>query len=146
LVLGVAVFAAVGFGGTTWVLGRVLGPAHTGAGVTARAPQASPSSTPTPVADSEPAAVVQAFCQAINDHELRHAWADLGGRNMVPSWATFSTGYADTAKMSCVIGSVDGERVTFRIVAVHKDRTSAQFDAVYRVEGGVITAGTLKPI
>ncbi|WP_152648613.1 hypothetical protein [Streptacidiphilus anmyonensis] len=144
LVLGVAGFAALGFGGTTWLLGQVFGSSHTAAGATAPAPQASPSGSPTPVADSAPAAVVQAFCQAVSAHELRHAWADLGGRNMVPSWTTFSTGYADTTNMSCAIGSVDGEQVSFRIVAVHSDDTATRFDAVYRVEGGVITAGTMK--
>jgi len=147
LALGVAVFVAVGFGGTSWVLGKVFGSSRNSAGATATPPpQVSSSSSPVSVAPAAPSAVVQAFCRAIREHDLHHAWADLGGRNMVPSWATFSTGYADTSNMSCVIASVQGERVSFRIVAVHNDHTTAQFDAVYRVEDGVIMAGTMTPV
>ncbi|WP_152627435.1 hypothetical protein [Streptacidiphilus melanogenes] len=139
-------FVAVGFEGTSWVLGKVFGSSRSSTGGTsAPAPRGSSSSSPSAVASDAPSAVVQAFCQAINTHDLRHAWADLGGRNMVPSWEKFDAGFADTSAMSCLIGSVQGERVTFRIVATHYDRTTARFDAVYRVEDGVITSGTMKP-
>ncbi|WP_052442327.1 hypothetical protein [Streptacidiphilus neutrinimicus] len=147
LALGVVGFVAVGFGGTSWVLGKVFGSSRNSAGTTtAPAPRVPASSSPVSVASSAPSAVVQAFCRAINTHDLRHAWADLGGRNMVPSWEKFDAGFADTSTLSCVIGSVRGERVAFRIVASHYDQTTARFDAVYTVENGVITAGTMQAV
>ncbi|MFF0204368.1 hypothetical protein [Streptomyces sp. NPDC005017] len=100
----------------------------------------TPDPTPTPSASRGPGDVVTAYFDAINARDYETAW-ELGGRNLESSYGSFVSGYADTARDTITIESVNGPEVRLTIDALRTDGTTRSYDATYTVSGGVITSG-----
>jgi serine/threonine protein kinase len=101
------------------------------------------TATAPPVAG--PAATVQAYIAAINDHDYARAWA-LGGKNTGSSFSAFSNGFNGTAKDNLTVVSVSGGVVTVKLAAVQTDGTVKNFQGTYTVTNGVITQSHIQPV
>lgn len=161
--LGLALVAAAGFVGYTFLAGSPHagsappaatghGAAHAGRGRTPSAPgpgtlivrpdhpgAAAASLRPTAAARAlvGPAATVRAYIAAINEHNYAQAWR-LGGRNTGGSYSGFASGFSGTAKDTLTIVSVWGEVVTARLSAQQTDGTVSTYQGTYTVHHGVI--------
>jgi hypothetical protein len=104
------------------------------------APPASsaPASSTGPVAVQTPSQVVQAYYQAINEHQYRTAW-DLGGQNTHTTYDSYVAGFNGTASDVVEILSVNGNVVTAQLTANQTDGTAKVFAGTYTVTGGQIT-------
>ncbi|MEZ0064772.1 hypothetical protein ABIA32_000760 [Streptacidiphilus sp. MAP12-20] len=100
------------------------------------------SATPTPSA-ATPDGVVTAYYSAINRHDYQAAW-NLGGDNLGQSYATFSSGFANTVKDTLTITGNTGDTVDVAIDAQHSDGTVLHFLGSYTVQNGVITQAQLR--
>ncbi len=104
----------------------------------------SPSVSPTQASSGPlgPAATVQAYFAAINNHDYTRAW-NLGGRNTASSFAKFESGFAGTARDNVTIISVSGDVVNVKLVATQTDGTVKDFAGTYTVDSGVITRSNI---
>jgi serine/threonine-protein kinase len=101
------------------------------------------SGTPTAAAPLGPAATVQAYIAAINDHNYPRAWA-LGGKNTGQSYDTFAGGFNRTASDQLTIVSVSGDVVTVRLAATQTDGAVDDYQGTYTVVSGVITQSDIQ--
>jgi transcriptional regulator with XRE-family HTH domain len=159
-VLGLALVAALGFVGYTFLAGPPHAASHPPAAAS-RPPaaanhavtNASRSSTavteprrdapaPHPAAPARarrhPTATVRAYIAAINGHHYARAWR-IGGRNTGGSYPSFVSGFTGTAKDTLTILSVSGHVVTARLTARQTDGTVNTYQGTYTVHHGVIT-------
>jgi hypothetical protein len=102
------------------------------------------TSSADPTALDEPAAVVQAYFDAINTHDYQRAWT-LGGKNIGQSYTTFATGFATTDHDLLTIQSTQGDTVTADLTAVQTDGTKRTFHGTYTVANGTITHFSVRP-
>jgi hypothetical protein len=103
---------------------------------TSEPPSSTSSAESTP--PNDPAAVVQAYFDAINARDYQRAW-DLGGKNVGQSYAAFTKGFATTDHDVLTVQSVQDNTVTADLVAVQVDGTKRSFHGVYTVTDGTIT-------
>ena len=114
---------------------------------TSHAPSPSPTATstpvtsPTPVAD--PAAVVEDYVGAINDHDYQAAW-QLGGYHFASSYSAFTAGFATTVRDELDITGVNGDDVSVQITAVQTNGTNVVFEGTYVISGGVIASASMR--
>jgi eukaryotic-like serine/threonine-protein kinase len=113
-------------------------------GSAATAPPHGRSSQPVTSSASGPAATVEAYVAAINDHDYIRAW-DLGGRNTGLSYASFVQGFDGTASDDLTVVSVSGDVVTIRLAATQTDGTVTHYLGTYTVSHGVITRSHIRP-
>ncbi|MER8182609.1 DUF4352 domain-containing protein [Kitasatospora sp. NPDC094015] len=106
------------------------------------APTATATTTAT-VTAADPAQVVRDYYAAINAHDYARAWA-LGGRNLSPSLAAFSAGFADTAADTLTVTGVHGNTVEVTLDAVQRDGSHRHFAGSYTVVDGVITGASIR--
>ena len=115
------------------------GPASSGPGSSA---PSSPSATP-----SSPAAVVQAYYAAINNHDCSTAWS-LGGDNLSAAqgetYQQFCQGFSTTSHDTLTVDSVAGNTATVTIVAGHTDGSSQTYRGSYVVGNGVIQSARVQ--
>jgi eukaryotic-like serine/threonine-protein kinase len=121
-------------------------PATTSSSASSAAP--SPSGTGSAgSAGSGPAAVVQAYYAAINDHNCGTAWS-LGGDNISAAngqtYQQFCQGFSATSRDVLTIDSVAGDTVTVTILAEHTDGSSQTFQGSYVVSNGVIDSASIQ--
>jgi serine/threonine-protein kinase len=101
------------------------------------------SGTPTAAAPLSPAATVQAYIAAINDHNYPRAWA-LGGKNTGQSYDAFASGFNGTASDQLTIVSVAGDVVTVRLAATQTNGAVDNYQGTYTVTNGVITQSDIQ--
>jgi hypothetical protein len=106
------------------------------------AKSASPG-TPTAAGPLGPAATVQAYITAINQHNYRRAW-NLGGKNTGPSYHAFARGFNGTSSDQLTIVSVSGHVVTARLAATQTDGAVDHYQGTYTVVSGVITQSDIQ--
>lgn len=159
-VLGLALIAALGFVGYTFLAGpphaanRPAAAAGPPAAANHAATNAEPASTPVtrprraapsshPAGPARtrvrPTATVRAYVAAINAHHYARAWR-LGGRNTGDSYSGFVSGFTGTAKDTLSILSVSGHVVTARLTARQTDSAVNTYQGTYTVHHGVITS------
>ncbi|WP_432157057.1 hypothetical protein [Streptomyces sp. bgisy153] len=91
-----------------------------------------------------PAATVSRYFEAINARDYRTAW-DLGGKNLDSSYASFVSGFSDTARDEVTLGLTVAGRVPVDLVAVQTDGTRKSYSGYYTVADGVITEASMSP-
>jgi len=152
--LGLALLAALGFVGYTFLAGSphaassppaaanhaVTRPGRSwtppGPGPSRAAPSPHPTAPArTPV---RPTAIVRAYVAAINGHHYARAWR-LGGQNTGGSYPSFVSGFTGTAQDTLTIVSVSGDVVTARLSARQTDGSVNTYRGTYTVHHGVIT-------
>ena len=101
------------------------------------------SGTPTTAAPPGPAATVQAYIAAINQHNYPRAW-DLGGKNTGQSYNAFASGFNGTASDQLTIVSVSGDVVTVQLAAMQTDGSVDDYQGTYTVVDGVITQSDIQ--
>ena len=160
VVLGLALIAALGFLGYTFLGGAPHAARHPPAAASSpqvaanhevtnaewsRSPVTeprrvafSPQSTAPARARMRPTATVRAYITAINHHRYARAWR-LGGRYTGGSYAGFVSGFTGTAKDTLTVLSVSGHVVTARLTARQTDGTVNTYQGTYAVHHGVIT-------
>lgn len=108
-----------------------------------RSPGGSPTTGPgEPTGSSGPAApddVVRRYFAAISAQRYAEAW-ELGGKNLDPSYRSFTAGLETTEHDDVAIVGVDGETVTIELVAYQTDGSTKEFAGTYTVRDGVIVA------
>jgi hypothetical protein len=108
------------------------------------APSVSQSAVP-PSSVQGPAAVVQAFYDAVNAHDYRRAW-ELGGKNLSDSYQEFADGYAHTDHTTVKVRQVSGGTVTVDLIAdEYNGRRQSSFTGTYTVRDGEIVDGDMEP-
>ena len=159
-VLGLALIAALGLLGYTFLAGPPHATSHPPAAASSppaaanhAVTNAGPGSTllteprggapaPHPTAPARrrmrPTATVRAYIAAINGHHYARAWR-LGGRITGGSYPGFVSGFTGTAKDTLTILSVSGHVVTARLIARQTDGTVNTYQGTYTVHHGVIT-------
>ena len=152
-VLGVALIAALGVVGYTFLAGTPHaasrppaaadhGVTHAGPGLTPPGPKPGRVVSPlhptvaarTPM---RPPVAVRAYVAAINGHRYARAWR-LGGRNTGGSYPGFVGGFTGTAHDTLTIVSVVGDVVTARLSAQQTDGSVDTYQGTYTVHHGVI--------
>jgi hypothetical protein len=129
---------------TTGVPRPFLGGVQSGPATTSTAASSSsvtPTSTTPP---TDPAGVVQAFYDAVNNHDYQTAW-QLGGQNLGHSYADFSNGFTGTIHDDVTITGVNGNIVSVLLVAQQTDGKLHNYAGSYTVQDGQILHGTMKP-
>ncbi|BCJ38389.1 hypothetical protein Athai_58920 [Actinocatenispora thailandica] len=105
----------------------------------------SPSVVPVPVpstvpaAPEDPAAVVYAYFDAINNTDYWSAW-QLGGKNLDSSYDHFAAGFDTTAMDVVTVQGVSGDVVSVSLSAYQTDGSVKEYAGTYTVRGGVIVA------
>ena len=94
--------------------------------------------SPPPPPAGDPAATVQAYYTAINEHRYSRAW-HLGGMNTGSTYSSFVSGFAGTAHDTVTIQSVSGNTVNAQLTAQQTDGTVKTYQGTYVVTNGVIT-------
>jgi len=119
-------------------------PATSGPASPGPASSASPSASATP---SGPAAVVQAYYAAINNHDCGTAW-NLGGDNLSAArgqtYQQFCQGFNSTSHDIVTVDSVAGDTVAVTIVAQQTDGSSQTYRGSYVVGNGVIQSASVQ--
>jgi serine/threonine protein kinase len=105
------------------------------------APASSAATSSGPVAALTPGQVVQAYYQAINEHQYRTAW-NLGGQNRLPrtTYANYVAGFNGTASDVVEILSVSGNVVTAQLTANQTAGPAKVYAGTYDVTDGQITS------
>jgi serine/threonine protein kinase len=120
------------------------GPASSGPASSGPASSGPPSPSVTP---SGPAAVVQAYYAAINNHDCGTAW-NLGGNNLSAargqSYQQFCQGFSSTSHDIVTVDSVAGDTVAVTIVAQQTDGSSQTYQGSYIVGNGVIQSASVQ--
>jgi hypothetical protein len=101
------------------------------------------SGAPATVAPLGPAATVQAYIAAINQHNYPRAW-DLGGKNTGQSYNSFASGFNGTASDQLTIVSVSGDVVTVQLAATQTNGSVDDYQGTYTVVDGVITQSDIQ--
>ena len=101
------------------------------------------SGAPATVAPLGPAATVQAYIAAINQHNYPRAW-DLGGKNTGQSYNSFASGFNGTASDQLTIISVSGDVVTVQLAATQTNGSVDDYQGTYTVVDGVITQSDIQ--
>ena len=101
-------------------------------------PPSSAAGSTGPIAAQTPSQVVQAYYQAINEHQYRTAW-DLGGKNTHTTYDSYVAGFNGTASDVVEILSVSGNVVTAQLTANQADGSAKVYAGTYTVAGGQIT-------
>jgi hypothetical protein len=121
------------------------GGVQSGPATTSSDPTSSSSETPTSTTPaSDPASVVQAFYDAINNRDYQTAW-QLGGQNLGHSFADFSNGFAGTIHDDVTVTGVNGNIVSVSLVAQQTDGKLHNYAGSYTVQNGQILHGSMKP-
>ena len=119
-------------------------PATSGPASSGPASSAAPSPSATP---SGPAAVVQAYYAAINNHDCGTAW-NLGGDNLSAArgqtYQQFCQGFNSTSHDIITVDSVAGDTVAVTIVAQQTDGSSQTYQGSYVVGNGVIQSASVQ--
>jgi len=138
VIIGVVVAHVVSKGSTAAPPGNL---SSSSAPPVSSAPASSPPVSTGAAAADTPSQLVQAYYQAINEHQYRTAW-DLGGQNTLPrtTYASYVAGFNGTASDVVEILSVSGNVVTAQVTANQTDGTAKVFAGTYTVTGGQITA------
>jgi hypothetical protein len=116
--------------------------------------QSTPSATPSASATgsaapagSGPAAVVQAYYAAINNHDCGKAWS-LGGDNISAAsgqtYQQFCQGFSTTSQDVLTVEGVSGDTVTVSVLAEQADGSSQTFGGSYVVSDGVIDSASVQ--
>jgi hypothetical protein len=162
-VLGAVVFgvllAVVGVVAVNRLSAKTPVPPARPAGLAAGSPTAASrpawSATPSPssatpslsATGSGPAAVVQAYYAAINNHDCGTAWS-LGGDNISAAqgetYQQFCQGFSTTSHDVLTVDSVAGNTVTVTLVAEHTDGSSQTYRGSYVVGNGVIDSASVQ--
>jgi hypothetical protein len=118
---------------------------HGGASPRRTATAANParSAGTAPAGPLGPAATVQAYVAAINDHDYAKAW-DLGGKNTGSSYNSFVSGFSNTAQDNLTVVSVTGNVVTVKLAAAQTNGGVNDFHGTYTVTDGVITQSRIQ--
>jgi eukaryotic-like serine/threonine-protein kinase len=152
-----AVLAVAGFVAASRLSANTPAPSASTAPPVAASPTVShpaPSATPSPSgtgsarpAGSRPAAVVQAYYAAINNHDCGTAWS-LGGDKISAAhgqtYQQFCQGFSTTSRDVLTVDSVAGNTVTVTILAKHTDGSSQTFQGSYVVRNGVIDSASIQ--
>jgi hypothetical protein len=101
--------------------------------------------TTTDPADDSPAAVVQAYYNAVDARDYQTAW-QLGGDNFDMSYSVFVNGYATTASDDLIVTDTNGDTVDIDLTAQWTDGSTHQFEGSYIVTNGQIVSGKLHKI
>ena len=101
------------------------------------------SGAPATVAPLGPAATVQAYIAAINQHNYPRAW-DFGGKNTGQSYNSFASGFNGTASDQLTIISVSGDVVTVQLAATQTNGSVDDYQGTYTVVDGVITQSDIQ--
>ncbi|HEX4705430.1 MAG TPA: ATP-binding protein [Pseudonocardiaceae bacterium] len=122
--------------------------AHPGPAITSTPAQQSttetttqPATTTTPA--SGPAAVLQAYITAINNHDYQTAWT-IGGSSTQQDYTTFAQGFANTDHDMLTIDSVQGDTVVADLTAVQTDGTQHTYHGTYTIANNTITHATVQ--
>ena len=130
--------------GSSTVASHPVSPTSSGPASSGPASSAAPSPSATP---SGPAAVVQAYYAAINNHDCGAAW-NLGGDNLSAAqgqtYQQFCQGFSTTSRDILTVDSVAGNTVTVTIVAQHTDGSSQTYRGSYLVGNGVIQSASVQ--
>ncbi len=105
------------------------------------------AATPT-IQSQDPATVVMAFYDAVQNGDFETAWT-LGGKNFGRPFETFAAGYENTVAQDIVIESVDGNLVTVTLTAKERTKTgsvTSTYKGTYEVRAGEIVSGKLRKI
>jgi serine/threonine protein kinase len=138
--------------GSSTVTSHVASPATSGPASSATSSPASSgpasSAAPSPPATpSGPAAVVQAYYAAINNHDCGTAW-NLGGDNLSAArgqtYQQFCQGFNSTSHDIVAVDSVAGDTVAVTIVAQQTDGSSQTYRGSYVVGNGVIQSASVQ--
>jgi hypothetical protein len=97
----------------------------------------------TPQTAADPAALVTAYFDAINNRDYQLAW-ELGGRSFDSDEAHFAAGFATTAYDTPTITGVSGETVSVVLDAAQTDGTHQYYAGTYTVHEGVIVAADIR--
>jgi serine/threonine protein kinase len=100
---------------------------------------------PSPSAPSDPAAVVEAYYQAVNNQNYAAAWA-LGGYNLSPNYAAFVQGFASTAGDTVAVEDTSATTAAIQLTATQSDGSQKQYSGTYTVVNGVITAASVSTV
>jgi hypothetical protein len=92
-----------------------------------------------PAVAQTPGQIVQAYYQAINEHQYRTAW-NLGGQNTHTTYASYVAGFNGTASDVVDILSVSGNVVTAQLTANQTTGPAKVYAGTYDVTGGQITS------
>jgi serine/threonine protein kinase len=137
LIVGVVVSHIVSKGSATTPPANLSSSAPTGSTGSTAAGSSAPTSSG-PAAAQTPSQVVQAYYQAINEHQYRTAW-DLGGKNTHTTYDSYVAGFNGTASDVVEILSVNGNVVTAQLTANQTDGSAKVYAGTYTVTGGEIT-------
>ena len=91
-----------------------------------------------PAVTQTPSQVVQAYYQAINEHQYHVAW-QLGGKNTGQTYASFVAGFNGTASDVLQIGEANGTIVRGTLTANQTDGSVKTYSGSYTVQDGVIS-------
>jgi hypothetical protein len=103
----------------------------------------SDSSTPDATSDTDPAAVVEQYYDAINQQDYQTAW-NLGGDNINSDYTSFVNGFQDTASVNLTISGVNGDTVYVSLQSQQTDGTTTYYSGTYTVDDGTIQSGSLQ--
>ena len=114
-------------------------PTAPASGTTPTTPSPSPSPSP-----SDPAGVVTAYYNDINQHDYQAAW-QLGGDHLGESYSSFVSGFSNTTQDTVTVTSVSGDTAAVTLAAQNSDGSVADYSGDYTVQNGVITSASLEP-
>ena len=130
--------------GSSTLTSHVASSATSGPASSGPASSAAPSPPATPTG---PAAVVQAYYAAINNHDCGTAW-NLGGDNLSAArgqtYQQFCQGFNSTSHDIVTVDSVAGDTVAVTIVARQTDGSSQTYRGSYVVGNGVIQSASVQ--
>jgi serine/threonine protein kinase len=101
--------------------------------------------SPTGVLANSSARTVQDYFRAINHHRYARAWV-LGGKNTGESYASFVSGFSQTARDAVQIISTSGQVVTARLTATQTDGSVQTYQGTYTVVNGQIVRSDVRRV
>jgi tRNA A-37 threonylcarbamoyl transferase component Bud32 len=112
----------------------------------ASTPVTTPSQTPTHHATlpAGPAGTVDAFFQAINNHDYAKAYNLDTSVHATQDYEQFKAGYAGTAHDTVTVTSVSGDTVSINLVADQTSGPPKTFSGSYVVENGAIVQSSIQ--
>jgi len=113
-------------------------------------PTSTPPSTPTQTQTKQktgplgPRGTVEAFFQAINNHNYARAWHLNTSAHSISDYEQFKQGYAQTAHDTVTITGVSGNTVSINLVADQTDGSTKTFSGSYVVQNGTIVQSSIQ--
>ena len=109
-------------------------------------PENTPTQTPTHHATlpAGPAGTVDAFFQAINNHDYARAYDLNTSVHATQDYQQFKAGYAGTAHDTVTITGVSGDTVSVNLVADQTDGSTKTFSGSYVVQNGTIVESSIQ--